>query len=176
MTRNKPMNAYPKRDDVERMFQPMAPSPGATPDALEMAGRPWRVVGADGSTRSFDPDGPGKFLADPLGDPLGDHQPAAGGPNVEMPVSTPAADEMLRAAGNVGLCDTPDWKRVESDPAPHVTMQNRRSANSPLPPQASGRCRDVDSQLARIIDVWPALPRPIRMAMLAMIETVKGEV
>lgn len=44
-----------------------------------------------------------------------------------------------------------------------------------LPPRAGGRCREIDSQLARIIELWPELPRGVQAAMVAMIETVRRD-
>lgn len=52
---------------------------------------------------------------------------------------------------------------------------DRRRRRSVFPPQVSASCRDIDSRLARIIDVWPGLPRSVQAAMLAMIQAVRED-
>jgi hypothetical protein len=40
---------------------------------------------------------------------------------------------------------------------------------------SSARDSQIDPALARIIDLWPELPEPIRRAVLALIEHLRGE-
>lgn len=165
------MTAYLGKVDVERMFRQMASQPAAQPTrtstAAEAGSGPWRVVGVDGSTSAFDPVG--------QVDDCCQRQPVSTGRDIAMPTAVPKLSEMIEADAKLSLSNVPERGHAVLAPKPGVGVSNHRPAKSLIPPQVSGRCRDIDSQLARIIDVWPKLPRSIRQAMLAMIEAAKEE-
>lgn len=178
------MTAYPEKVNLERVFQRMGPRPpvpqSAASSAAEFDSGPWRVVAADGSTSVFDP-----AEAQPGDD---------AGQDVPMPSATIDLSEVLGAEGRRGVDELLGRGPAASAPKPGAVVvldsAGRRPARQPnalaglpnppplksvIPPQVSPRCRDIDSHLARIIDVWPRLPRGIKAAILAMIETVRQD-
>ncbi len=84
------------------------------------------------------------------------HTPLAG-PRILSPlpgsISTENAETCERAA------DAPTT-------GPTIPAQDSAPENPPYTP--------TDPDLARVVSAWPALPDPIRRAMLALIETSKG--
>ena len=144
---------------------------------------PWRLVAADGSTKVFD-------LASPADRP--DNAEPVG--NAQVPIR-PQLPEMLAAGaeqsppgggqgGRIAEARSPDPARVlatggecvlgRGGPSKAVaTTSNHCLAKPIMPPQVSAGCRDIDSQLARIINLWPELPQSIQAAMLAMIEVAR---
>jgi hypothetical protein len=175
------MAAHPKKVDAEgllrKMAPPPAPTPACNPPSAEHSAGTWRVVSADGSTIVFDAaawmDGRGSSPPQAAGpdahvfDPVawmaghGDCKPAEAKSTIDMPTASPALSEMLPAADEVGLGNMPQWGRVVSSPDPHAAVVSA--------PGGCGDNRFLDAQLARIVAVWPKLPRGIREAILVVI-------
>ena len=179
----------PQREkvDLEQILgQAMLPRANPSVRTLPTAAigsRPWRVVAADGSTKVFD-------LASPADRP--DHLEPVG--NAQTPIR-PQLSEMLAAGaeesspgegqeGRVAEARSLDAATVlaaggerglgRAGPSEAVaTTSNHCLAKPVMPPQVSARCQDIDSQLARIINLWSQLPRSIQAAMLAMIEVAR---
>jgi hypothetical protein len=178
------MTAQPEKVDVKHVVGQMTP-PRTNPSVQTFptaatAARLWRVVAADGSTRVFD-------FASPVDCP-DNQEPAA---NAETP-SRPQLSDMLAAGveqsspgggqsgrvtdarnldavmvlGTDGKCGLGRARRSEGVAA----TSDLYLAKSVISPQLSACCRDIDSRLARIINLWPQLPRSIQVAALAMIE------
>ena len=163
------MTAYPEIADVERVFRQTAPQSAPFPAGNDTdfgdrdvadcdVGPIWRVVAADGSTSAINP--PSKGLSEQPLDP----QPT---PSLDAIISEPS-----RAShGNIPMpAPAADCSKI---PLADPTAWPSRPARAVLPPQTSARCRDIDSRLSRIIDAWPELPEAIRVAMMAMIDTVR---
>ena len=53
-------------------------------------------------------------------------------------------------------------------------LQEQNVQSLPIPQRARHGCRDVDSQLARVIDIWPELSGSVQVAVLAMVEATRG--
>jgi hypothetical protein len=160
-----------------------APRPVRAPGAQ----RTWRVWDTDGATHGAAP----ALSADP------DDAPAStvSRPSIGMPAAITELSEIL--AGDTTLC----IKRTAVRPS--VDGGTTKSASKGLPPPAMvlpaadasveavaelsnaspgksaraspgpGRCREIDSRLARVIDAWSELPQPIRAAILGMIEATR---
>src|SRR3974377_2446664 len=56
----------------------------------------------------------------------------------------------------------------------HVSRRLRKPTQNPLA-QTLARESQIDPALARIIDAWPALPEPIRKAMVALVQATCGK-
>jgi hypothetical protein len=54
-----------------------------------------------------------------------------------------------------------------------ATAPGRSLAQLAVSLQAPVHRRDIDSQLARVINLWPQLPRSIQAAVLAMVEAAR---
>lgn len=158
------------------------PSVRTLPTAA-MGARPWRVVAADGSTKVFDLASPADRPDndEPVGNarapirpqlsemlPAGAEQSSPGGGQGGRIAEARSLDAatVLAAGGDSGLGRGGPSEAV-------ATTSNYCLAKPVMPPQVSAGCRDIDSQLARIINLWPQLPRSIQAAMLAMIEVAR---
>ena len=70
----------------------------------------------------------------------------------------------LGNAGNISA-------NVDNSSISRTPDQSHSPQHSPAPANRCESVTTVDSALARIIDAWPALPEPIRRAMLALAES-----
>lgn len=187
------MTAQPVAIDLERVLgqamQPRSCLPAQASPTAEGATSLWRVVAADGSTRVFDLGSPSGSLRDqqPLGNAEAPFRPqlpemlATGVLGAATQPSVPKKGRRGRSAGGRGLdaavaletsiegvsARAGESRSVTAAPDDGLSL-------SPVPRQATARCRYIDPQLARIIDLWPHLPRGIQAAMLALIEAAGG--
>jgi len=183
------MSAYPEKLDLECIFRGVAP--GADREAAARSGAKghWRVVGEDGSTSTFDPacqtecSSEGRRAEKRGGSvPAGRKQAAANvtpvRPKKDAAMPTAVADlaEML-AADQQGKppCPAHAARASMSRSNGQVGRSRRGRSESLVPPSTSSGCRDIDSHLARIIDIWPELPRNLQSAILAIIETARHD-
>jgi hypothetical protein len=63
-------------------------------------------------------------------------------------------------------------------PAPDGKSQQLHELQLGAPDVCTPVCtepRPIDLDLARIMDAWPLLPAPIRLAILALVESGQGE-
>ena len=188
------MTAQPEEVDVERVLgQATLPQTYLSAESLpiaEVATSLWRVVAADGSTRVFD-------LALPTDRPH-DHQPAGDAETPVRPQSSDTfaagmleADTQQRFSGEGQPGLIADARRLDAavaldaggQCAPGETKRSGSVAarvseeladpflsQPAVAPRVTARCRYIDPQLARIIDLWSQLPQGVQAAMLAMTE------
>ncbi len=178
------------------MFHQMAPQRIARLPVTDPVGHPWRVLSADGSTRVCEPasgDGPLRAVAGL------EVLAAVTSTPTKRNIAMPAAEPELSALSDSDPEATPgevfQWRRTISSPnlgavvvvdssgdrqpsrpAPRAAAEGPPDQDlqiSPSPAQAPRSCREVDSQLARIIDLLPKLPGNARVVVLAMIEAAK---
>ena len=163
----------------------------------------WRVVLEDGTT-SDDSSTPrasgtgGKLLAE-MTEALGrrvDRKGRTSRPrNVAMPASPPqplhALDDSLQPEGAVHCVSkthpgpaAPGAKRAHverREPGEKGTVGRSSGTVADQSPDLLAECtdpprrREIDARLARVIDLWPRLPRGIQVAILAMIEVETTE-
>lgn len=155
---------FPKK--LHQDTAPRSEAPGHLPAAAEDGQRQlpdaWRVVLEDGSTsdRACSGErspGAGGKLFEELAAALVSRAEAQGRPprprNVAMPSSPPqpfdALDDGLSPAGSL---------------AAYPGVESPERERQPLLPSG------FDARLARVVDLWPRLPRGIQAAILAMIE------
>ncbi|MBN2476811.1 MAG: hypothetical protein JXB62_19545 [Pirellulales bacterium] len=122
--------------------------------------------------------------------------PASARANIGMPIAAPRVSQVLlavggnglhQATGSSGLCGARRLGAamvVQSGGSCRSTPGATRGPDSApargptsgpvIPPQQGTRCREIDSQLARIIGIWPKLPRSIQAAILAMVDAEKS--
>jgi len=182
------MTAYPEKVDLNQVFRQIEPAQTSqaphSPPAGKPSPGPWRVISADDPVGDVDPPVPDDHFSEydavrpanpPLQRPssellLSDGWPEA---SVELRLCRPERTPSLGAVRVVEpACDAKP--RRTASPQPAGTSKPLPSPPA-IPPQVSARCRDIDSQLARIIGVWHKLPQAIRAAMLAMIETLEED-
>ncbi len=183
------MTAYSEKDDPEAMLRRMAPpvieeSPRQTaPDAAVKS--LWDVVAADDSTSDLEaPSEKDRCTAREL---EAGRDVASPGRNIGMPIAVPKLPKTLYAATNpktavrklragtvVSSGRHAGYSRTPPSAA-SLAMPSRHPAPAVIPPQVPGRCREIDSRLARIIGAWGELPQSIRQALVAMIESFKQD-
>ncbi len=181
------------------MFRQMARHQTTRPPTPDEAARPWRVVSADGATTDFDPEATEKVdyqRAVSGMEMITALAPTPVGRNIAMPSAVPELSQWLQTGEAASAGDSFGWTRASattslgavtvvdredgqraSGPQPNRSGQMPREA-PPTVGFVSGQaahqgCREVDAQLARVIETWPNLPGNARTAVLALVEAAK---
>ena len=169
------MAACMKEVDAERLLRQTSSPPTArlvqTPSSAPIDRGGWRVVSADGSLSRLTPAPAAREESPP---PVA-AAAASSRKNLAMPVGVPKLSQILPPDGRPSLPTGLVSSRAAVTLEPAVVESIRRPAEPPIPLQAAGGCRDIDLQLARVIEVWTRLPENIRAAAMAMIDTVADE-
>jgi len=185
------MMIFPKKTPQDRAPQEAAPVPTPSPPAQDCSRMPdtWRVVLEDGSTSGESAEGPtgitGRKLMTEVTDAIsGRFEPRSRHErprSIAMPSSSrPPLQALGQPFGAKSRRSSPGLPKAAPPTVPPAsdTPCNDESARqnaSQGKPKASGDLlagrsrsgrRDLDARLARLIDLWPQLPRNIQAAIM----------